>query len=105
MRRYYKLRDPQFFVNMPGDLCGAILGVLIPPIQVFKRKGCGIETIIDLVLWVIWADGLGWLSIIYCWHLEGVDVVVTILILICPPLGLWFRTKQCNSDVIISILL
>jgi len=114
---------------MPRELDVAIVGVLIPPLQVYrKRQNCQSEFILDLLLFIIglayfpfwgifhrwlWMSYLGWLpficfiaSICYCFHLEGLtDVAANIFCCLIPPLGLYISTKKCDIDILIALLL
>ena len=91
---------------MARDCVDAILGVLLPPVQVYRKKQISTEFWIDLILFLIWFFGLGWLAILYCFHAaEGMDPVVNILCFFIPPLGLYLSTKQCDVDILICLLL
>lgn len=91
---------------MPRECVDAILGVILPPVQVFRKKKAGKEFWIDLILFLLYIFGFGWLSVIYCFYAaEGVDILPAIFCLLIPPLGLWLGTKQCNMDILICLLL
>lgn len=84
------------------DLLGVILGVLIPPIEVFRMKNMGQEFLICLLLWLFTLVGGIW----YTFYLKGVEIVADILCLIIPPLGVFVGNKmKCKNEVWICLLL
>lgn len=108
----------------------AIIGVLIPPLQVYRKGNqCNTPFILDLLLFIIgiaffpfwgftgrlWGVGyfFGWLpfvcfvaAICYCFHLEGVsDIAANIFCVLIPPLGLYIGTKKCDEHILICLLL
>ena len=86
---------------MGHDCFTAIIGVIIPPIIVFQKKGIGMEFIIDLILWICtWA-----LAVWYCFHLLGMDLPVNIFCLYIPPIGLYLSQKKFDQDFIICLVL
>ena len=85
-----------------GDKCvSAILGVILPPIEVFRHHKCAAEFWIDLVLTLLlfWCGG-----IFYCFHLKKVECVQNILCLLIPPLGVYLKTKDIVKTLITLIL-
>lgn len=111
---------------MPRECDVAILGVLIPPLQVYRTKQCGKEFWIDLLLWVLawvfWptsgvilggrAAFVGWIplifliaAVVYCFSLHNVEIAANIFCFLLPPLGLWIGTKKVDQDLAICILL
>ena len=89
-------------MGLNGDkLVSAILGVIIPPIEVFRQHKCGSEFWIDLVLWIL-LFLLG--GIFYCFYLKRVDCVHNILCILLPPIAVYLKTKDCVSTIITLIL-
>ena len=80
---------------------GAILGVILPPVEVLRVKGCTAEFWIDLLLTLLllWAGG-----IFYCFHLKSVDVLVNLLTLLISPIGVYIKTKDVVKTLITLIL-
>ena len=87
---------------MARDIVDAILGVLIPPIQVYRRfNKCGTEFWIDLILYLTFI-----FAILYCWHVHKIDPLVNIGCLFIPPLGLFCaKGNKCDQDVLICLIL
>lgn len=84
------------------DIVDAILGVLLPPVQVYRKTGkCGAEFWIDLILWLTIIG-----AILYCWHIHGLDLLVNIGCFFIPPLGLFCaKGNKCDQDVLICLVL
>ena len=59
-----------------------ILGMILPPVEVYRMKGIGMEFLIDLLLWLTLIG-----STLYCFHLKGVKPIANIFCLLIPPLG------------------
>ena len=88
--------------SVDGDrLVAAILGVILPPVQVFRDHKCNAEFWIDLILTLLllWAGG-----IFYCFHLRKVDCVQNLLALLLPPIAVYLKTKDCVKTIITLIL-
>ena len=78
----------------------AVLGVLLPPLQVFRKRGLKTEFFISLILTILmWFPG-----IFYCFHLEGVDCCQNILAILLPPVAV-YMSKKCASEFWISLIL
>ncbi|KAI9633963.1 uncharacterized protein MKK02DRAFT_38633 [Dioszegia hungarica] len=46
-----------------GDIILYVLALLIPPVPVFMKRGCGGDVIINILLWI-----LGWIpGVIHAW--------------------------------------
>ena len=89
--------------SVDGDrLVSAILGVIIPPLEVFRKHKCGAEFWIDLVLWLLLLLVGG---IFYCFHLKKVDIVHNILSILLPPIAVYLKTKDCVSTIITLVLM
>ena len=84
------------------DCVDAILGVLLPPVQVYRKTGkCGQEFWIDLILWFTFIG-----AILYCWHIHGIECLVNLGCLFIPPLGLFCaKGNKCDGDVLICLIL
>ena len=59
-----------------------LLGILLPPIEVLRMKGVGVELLIDFVLWITLIG-----SVFYCFHLKGIKPLVNLFCILLPPLG------------------
>ncbi len=71
----------------------AILGVLLPPVQVYRKTGkCGKEFWIDLLLCLTIIG-----ATLYCFKIEGLECLVNIGCFFIPPLGL-FCAKGNKCD-------
>ena len=80
---------------------GAILGVLLPPLEVLRMRGCRTEFWIDLLLtiFLVWAGG-----IFYCFHLKGVRCLVNLVTLLLAPIGVLIGTGNCVKTLITLLL-
>ena len=88
--------------NIDSDkLVSAILGVLLPPVEVYRHKGCEKDFWIDLVLWLVLLLAGG---VFYCFHLKKVECVNNILALLLPPVAVYLKTKDCVSTLITLVL-
>lgn len=86
---------------MARPLLDAVLGVLIPPVQFYRKKNICRNFWIDLVLYIL----LLFIptSIVFCFHVaEDIDLLISIVCLVLPPLGLWLSTKKCDKDILIA---
>ena len=77
-----------------------ILGVLIPPVEVFRMKGVGMEFIISILLWLIPIA-----SVLYCFHMKEIPLVVNILCALLPPVGVYMAKNECGKEALIALLL
>ena len=90
-------------MGLNGDkLVSAILGVIIPPVEVFRHYKCGAEFWIDLIVWFLLLFVGG---IFYCFHLKKVDCVHNILAILLPPIAVYLKTKDCVSTLITLVLM
>ena len=78
----------------------ALLGVLVPPVKVFRMVGCSNDFWISLALIFI-----PFASTLYCFSIEGVKWKVNICCCFLPPLGIYLARNRCDSDVFISLVL
>ena len=87
---------------MGKPLLDAILGVLIPPLQVYlKKRKCNDDFWIDLILILLFP-----ISIIYCFHVcYGMDIIHNICCLFIPPLGVYYSQKKLTIDTLIALIL
>ena len=84
------------------DIIDVLLGVIIPPVEVFRMKGIGIEFVICLVLWICTITVGG---ILYCFHLKGVDILANILCIFLPPVGVYCGQGGCKKDAWVTLVL
>lgn len=81
-------------------LCDVLLGIFLPPILVFTRRGCHCEFWICLLLCLVWP-----LAIIYAFHVCGyVDCCANILCTFIPPLAALMKFG-CSSRTFLSLVL
>ena len=84
------------------DFLTALLGVLLPPVQVYRKTNrCGSEFWITLLLWLTLFGG-----IIYCFHVHKFDFLVNLGCAFIPPLGLFCsKGNKCDLEVLVCLLL
>lgn len=84
-------------------LCHAILGVLIPPVLAFIKKGVSTEFWISLICYIL--VFLYPVSVIYTFHVCGyTDLLHNILCLFIPPVTAFLKFN-CNKEFWISLIL
>lgn len=86
-----------------GKLCDVLLGVFIPPVLAYLKRGCGLSFCISLLLWVFIAT---WpIAIIYTFHIANYsDLCANILCCLLPPVAAFMRFS-CGYKFWMSLIL
>ena len=86
-----------------NKLCEVLLGVFLPPVLVFMKRGCSCSFLISLILCFLVA---GWpIAIIQALHVAGYhDLCLNILCVFLPPVAAFLR-HSCRIQFWLSLLL
>ena len=86
-----------------NKLCDVLLGVFLPPVLVFMKRGCGCSLLISLILCFL---VIGWpAAVIHAFHVAGYhDICSNVLCVFLPPVAAFLRFG-CKCEFWISLVL
>ena len=90
-------------MNKEYNLCHCILTVLCSPVGIFcTREKCDSQLLLNILLYVFTFTTFG---TIHAFHTYGLDLLLSILALVLPPLSLCCSNKASCIEIIICIIL